>query len=74
MYGLLLLTNNGKLKRHLELPINKIERNYKVKIYGNIKNLNKKQLSKGVTIKNIKYHTSSNIDAYDEMMWFICVF
>ena len=53
--GLLLLTNNGKLKRHLELPLNKIERNYKVKIYGNIKNLNKKQLSKGVTIKNIKY-------------------
>jgi 23S rRNA pseudouridine2605 synthase len=53
--GLLLLTNNGKLKRHLELPLNKIERNYKAKIHGNIKNLNKKQLSKGVTIKNIKY-------------------
>ncbi len=53
--GLLLLTNNGKLKRHLELPLNKIERSYKVKIHGNIKNLNIKQLSKGVTIKNIKY-------------------
>lgn len=53
--GLLLLTNNGKLKRHLELPLNKIERNYKVKIHGNVKKLNKKQLSKGLTINNIKY-------------------
>ncbi len=53
--GLLLLTNNSKLKRHLELPLNKIERNYKVKIHGNVKKLNKKQLSKGLTINNIKY-------------------
>ena len=40
--GLLLLTNNGKLKRYLELPLNKIERSYKVKVYGNIKNIDKK--------------------------------
>jgi len=53
--GLLLLTNNGKLKRHLELPVNKIERNYRVKVHGNIKNINKDNLSKGITIKNIKY-------------------
>ena len=42
--GLLLLTNNGKLKRYLELPLNKIERSYKVKVYGNIKNIDKKKI------------------------------
>ena len=53
--GLLLLTNNGKLKRFFELPINKIERAYKVKIYGNINNIDNKKLEKGIIIDNIKY-------------------
>ncbi|MDB9762575.1 rRNA pseudouridine synthase [Alphaproteobacteria bacterium] len=53
--GLLLLTNNGSLKRFLELPVNKIERTYKVKIYGNINNLDNQRLEKGITIDNIKY-------------------
>ena len=53
--GLLLLTNNGKLKRYLELPLNKIERSYKVKVYGNIKNIDKKKLLHGLTINNVKY-------------------
>jgi 23S rRNA pseudouridine2605 synthase len=53
--GLLLLTNNGKLKRFLELPVNKIERIYKVKVHGNINNLNNDQLKKGITLNNIRY-------------------
>ena len=53
--GLLLLTNNGSLKRFLELPANKIERTYNVKIYGNINNLDNQRLEKGITIDNIKY-------------------
>ena len=53
--GLLLLTNNGSLKRFLELPVNKIERIYKVKVYGNINNLDNQKLGKGITIDSIKY-------------------
>ena len=53
--GLLLLTNNGSLKRFLELPVNKIERIYKVKVYGNINNLDNQKLEKGITIDSIKY-------------------
>ena len=53
--GLLLLTNKGKLKRFFELPINKIERTYKVKVHGNINNINNNQLKSGITINKIKY-------------------
>ena len=53
--GLLLLTNDGKLKRYLELPINKIERIYKVKVHGNLERLKKDNLLKGITINNVKY-------------------
>jgi 23S rRNA pseudouridine2605 synthase len=37
--GLLLLTNNGELARFFELPVNKMERVYKVRAYGNTKEL-----------------------------------
>lgn len=53
--GLLLLTNNGKLKRFFELPVNKIERTYKVKVHGNINNINTNELKKGIIINKIKY-------------------
>lgn len=53
--GLLLLTNNGKLKRYLELPINRIERIYKVKVHGNLERLEKSHLITDITINNIKY-------------------
>ena len=32
--GILLLTNNGELSRYLERPENKLERKYKVRVYG----------------------------------------
>ena len=53
--GLLILTNNGAIKRFLELPINKIQRTYKAKIYGNLSFLNIKEIQKGIKINNIKY-------------------
>lgn len=37
--GLLLLTNNGDLARKFELPSSKFERIYKVKAYGDIRNI-----------------------------------
>ena len=36
--GLLLLTNNGDFARKLELPQNKFQRTYKVRIFGTIDN------------------------------------
>ena len=36
--GLLLLTNNGDFARKLELPQNKFQRTYKVRIFGIINN------------------------------------
>ena len=53
--GLLLLTNNGQLKRYFELPKNKIQRCYRVKVYGNTNNINKKMLEKGISIDGIFY-------------------
>jgi len=53
--GLLLLTNNGNLKRYFELPKNNIERKYKVKVYGNIRNIDIEKLKKGISIEGINY-------------------
>ena len=41
--GLILLTNSGEFSRYLELPINDFERQYKVRVRGDI-NLNKVKL------------------------------
>ena len=53
--GLLLLTNNGQLKRYFELPKNNIQRSYKVKVHGNIKNIDKEKLKRGIVIDGIYY-------------------
>mmetsp|Transcript_15648 Transcript_15648/g.28475 ORF Transcript_15648/g.28475 Transcript_15648/m.28475 type:complete len:305 (-) Transcript_15648:8-922(-) len=49
--GILLLTNNGDLARALELPENKIEREYRVRAYGRWKDEDLEAMKKGVTIK-----------------------
>ena len=53
--GLLLLTNDGKVSRYIELPENKWTRNYRVRVHGkvNMERLNK--LSKGIRIDGINY-------------------
>jgi 23S rRNA pseudouridine2605 synthase len=53
--GLLLLTNDGELARHLELPQNAWIRHYRVRVYGEIKPEQLKALEKGVTIDGARY-------------------
>ncbi|MYG09254.1 MAG: rRNA pseudouridine synthase, partial [Rhodobacteraceae bacterium] len=48
--GLLLLTNNGDLKRFLELPANGFERTYRVRILGKPTEKRLEPLTKGLTI------------------------
>ncbi|MDR3450521.1 MAG: pseudouridine synthase [Alphaproteobacteria bacterium] len=53
--GLLLLTNDGELARHLELPANGWLRHYRVRVYGDINPKALAALANGVTISGIKY-------------------
>jgi len=54
--GLLLLTNDGELARKLELPKNKFERTYRVRVFGNLNFSHlKNSLAKGITIEGIHY-------------------
>jgi len=53
--GLLLLTNDGELARHLELPQNAWVRHYRVRVHGNPDPEKLKALEKGVTISGIRY-------------------
>lgn len=53
--GLLLLTNDGGLARHLELPQNAWIRHYRVRVYGNVSAAKLKALENGVTIEGVHY-------------------
>jgi 23S rRNA pseudouridine2605 synthase len=53
--GLLLLTNDGELARHMELPANAWLRHYRVRVYGEVKPAKLAALEKGVTISGIEY-------------------
>ena len=53
--GLLLLTNDGALARHLELPANAWIRRYRVRAFGVVDPGALAALAKGVTIEGIKY-------------------
>ena len=53
--GLMILTNNGELKRYLELPKNKFERVYKVKIRGHLTNSNLTEIERGVSLEGLTY-------------------
>lgn len=55
--GLLLLTNNGNLARRFELPVNKIERVYKVRAHGNPNQLLKNY--RNIEIDGIYYNPKS---------------
>ena len=57
--GLLLLTNNTKIKSYLESPSNKIIRIYKVKVQGIIGSKTIKKIEKGLIINKIKYKLKS---------------
>jgi 23S rRNA pseudouridine2605 synthase len=53
--GLLLLTNDGELARHMELPANAWLRHYRVRVYGAVDAKKLAGLSDGVTISGIHY-------------------
>lgn len=53
--GLLLLTNDGALKRALELPVNGMERTYRARTFGPITQTQLEELAEGITIDGIRY-------------------
>lgn len=53
--GLLLLTNDGELARHLELPSTGWIRTYRIRVHGHIDQKELQKLQKGITIKGFHY-------------------
>ncbi|HYX47454.1 MAG TPA: pseudouridine synthase [Sphingomicrobium sp.] len=53
--GLLLLTNDGELKRQLELPRTGVVRTYRARAYGKVTQAQLEDLADGVTIEGIHY-------------------
>lgn len=53
--GLLLLTNDGELARHLELPSTGWVRRYRVRVHGRPDEKQLQQLQNGITVDGIKY-------------------
>ena len=58
--GLLLLTNDGELKRQLELPSSGIERTYRARAFGDVSQQQLEELIQGVEIDGMRY---GSIDA-----------
>ena len=53
--GLLLLTNDGELKRKLELPSSGVVRSYRARAFGDVTQAQLEELSEGVTIDGMRY-------------------
>jgi 23S rRNA pseudouridine2605 synthase len=53
--GLLLLTNDGGLKRALELPATGVPRTYRARAFGKVTQADLDQLIEGVTIEGVRY-------------------
>jgi 23S rRNA pseudouridine2605 synthase len=53
--GLLLLTNDGELKRQLELPRTGVVRTYRARAFGDVTQNQLEDLSEGVTIEGVRY-------------------
>jgi 23S rRNA pseudouridine2605 synthase len=53
--GLLLLTNDGELKRQLELPRTAVVRQYRARAFGAVTQAQLDRLAEGVTIEGIHY-------------------
>ncbi len=58
--GLLLLTNDGELKRQLELPKTGVVRSYRARAFGNVTQAQLERLAEGITIEGVHY---GSIDA-----------
>jgi 23S rRNA pseudouridine2605 synthase len=53
--GLLLLTNDGGLKRQLELPSTGVVRTYRARAFGQVSQDQLEELAEGITIEGIHY-------------------
>ena len=53
--GLLLLTNDGELKRQLELPRTGVVRTYRARAFGQVTQAQLEKLAEGITIEGIQY-------------------
>ena len=53
--GLLLLTNDGELKRQLELPKTGVVRTYRARAFGTVTQAQLEELAEGVTIEGVHY-------------------
>jgi 23S rRNA pseudouridine2605 synthase len=53
--GLLLLTNDGELKRQLELPKTGVVRTYRARAFGQVSQSQLERLAEGVTIDGVRY-------------------
>ncbi|MGN3973961.1 pseudouridine synthase [Tsuneonella sp. SYSU-LHT278] len=53
--GLLLLTNDGELKRALELPASNVPRTYRARVFGEISQAQLDELIEGVEIEGVRY-------------------
>ncbi|WP_265570230.1 pseudouridine synthase [Sphingomicrobium nitratireducens] len=58
--GLLLMTNDGELKRQLELPATGVERTYRARAFGEVTQEQLEALAEGITIEGVRY---GSIDA-----------
>lgn len=58
--GLLLLTNDGELKRQLELPRTAVVRRYRARAFGNVSQTQLDRLAEGIAIDGVHY---GSIDA-----------
>ena len=53
--GLLLLTNDGRLARHMELPSTGWTRRYRVRVHGRVEEAALAGLASGITVEGIRY-------------------
>ncbi|MDF8333445.1 pseudouridine synthase [Novosphingobium sp. HBC54] len=53
--GLLLLTNDGELKRAMELPINGVPRTYRARTFGAVTQAQLEELIHGIEIEGVRY-------------------
>jgi 23S rRNA pseudouridine2605 synthase len=53
--GLLLLTNDGELKRKLELPRTAVVRRYRARAFGHVSQADLDRLAEGITIEGVHY-------------------
>ncbi len=63
--GLMILTNDGELARAMELPSSKLERTYRVRVYGRFTDEKLAKIREGCVINGVKYGPFyCNVDSY----------